>query len=169
LNQPEQQIIFNNWLQQHKALFFKVIRAYAFSSMDRDDLFQEIILQVWRSIPSFKYGAAVSTWLYRIAFNTAIKWSQKEKKHLQSDTEVEVAEYLLIENNSPVDERLIWLYEEISKLNKIDRSLTLLMLEGLNYKEMADILGISETNVGVKINRIKKNLILKSKKINYGI
>lgn len=165
----EQQYIFNEWLQQHTALFFKVIRAYAFSAMDRDDLFQEIMIQVWRSVPTFKKESTVSTWLYRIAFNTAIKWSQKEKKHLPANEKVEIAEHLLIENNNSPDERLVWLYEEISRLNEIDRSLTLLMLEGMNYKEMAAILGITETNVGVKINRIKKNLIHKNKNHHHGI
>jgi RNA polymerase sigma-70 factor, ECF subfamily len=159
----EQQKIFDEWVQQNKGLFFKVIRAYAFSAMDRDDLFQEMMIQVWRSVPTFRKQSAVSTWLYRIAFNTAIKWSQKEKKHLPVNEKVEITEHLLIENNSPPDDRLVWLYEQIAGLNEIDRSLTLLMLEGMNYREMAAILGITESNVGVKINRIKKNLILKTK------
>jgi RNA polymerase sigma-70 factor, ECF subfamily len=79
-------------------------------------------------------------------------------------------QHVLQERSMHVDERLTWLYEEVYRLDEIDRSTTLLMLEGFSYKEMADILGISESHVGVKINRIKKHLILKSKKYdNHGI
>lgn len=166
----EQQHIFDQWLNQHKALFFKVVRAYAFTAMDQDDLFQEITIQAWHSIPSFKNESAVSTWLYRIAFNTAIKWSQKERKHHNARETLESVEHVLQDNGLPMDERLAWLYREISKLNEVDRSITLLLLEGLSYKEMAAIVGITESNIGVKINRIKKDLAIKSKKTEpYGI
>ncbi len=158
----EQWDILEEWLRLHKGLIFKIVRAY--TTEDHDDLFQEIIIQVWRSIPAYRREAAVSTWLYRIALNTAIKWTKKEKRH--SDTEpLDNVQHLLRESREPVDERLSWLYAEIFKLNEIDRSITLLLLEGFSYKEMSAILGISESNVGVKINRIKKQLIAKS--INY--
>ncbi|HWB26707.1 MAG TPA: RNA polymerase sigma factor [Chitinophagaceae bacterium] len=79
MTKQEQENIFSQWLNNYKALFFKVITAFAFTPMDRDDLFQEITMQVWHSVPSFKSQSSVSTWLYRIALNTAIKWTQKEK------------------------------------------------------------------------------------------
>lgn len=163
MTEKEQQHIFEQWLSQHKALVFKVVRAYAFTAMDQDDLFQEISIQVWRSVTAFRQESSVTTWLYRIALNTAIKWVRKERKHRQ-DGNLEEVEHVLQENKMPVDERLVWLYEEISRLDEIDRSVTLLMLDNFSYKEMADILGITESNVGVKINRIKKHLISKSKK-----
>ncbi len=162
----EQKHIFNDWLFQHKALIFKVVRAYAFTSEDQDDLFQEITIQVWHSIPKFRKESSVTTWLYRISLNTAIKWIRKERKHPQPET-LENVEHVLQENRIPMDERLAWLYEEIYKLDEIDRSVTLLMLDNFSYKEMADILGISESNVGVKINRVKKHLITKSKKYDH--
>jgi len=172
VTEQEQQQLFNQWLHQYKALFFKVIRAYAFTAMDRDDLFQEITLQAWRSIPSFQQKSSVSTWLYRISFNTAITWSHKARKHRNTDEMIENIEQVLVEKEvaSPDDERLNWLYKEISYLDEVDRSITLLLLEGSSYKEIAVILGISESNVGVKVHRIKKALTLKSKKIEtYGI
>jgi RNA polymerase sigma-70 factor (ECF subfamily) len=166
----EQQYIFDQWFHQYKALFFKVVRAYAFTEMDQDDLFQEIAIQAWHSIPSFRSESSASTWLYRIALNTAIRWSQKERKHRNTSETLESVEHVLRDNGLPMDERLVWLYEEISHLNPVDRSITLLLLEGLSYKEMALILGITESNVGVKINRIKKYLADKSKKTEtYGI
>jgi RNA polymerase sigma-70 factor, ECF subfamily len=166
VTENEQQHIFEDWLGQYKGLFFKIVRAYAFASMDQDDLFQEIAIQVWHSIPSFRQEAAVPTWIYRIAINTAIKWVGKKRKHAQTEA-IDDIQHLLQENKVPIDERLAWLYEEIHQMNEIDRSVALLLLDGFSYKEMAAILGITESNVGVKINRIKKQLITKSKKYDH--
>jgi len=169
VTEKDQQQIFDDWLDQHKALIFKIVRAYTYTAMEQDDLFQEIIIQVWHSIPKFRSEASVITWLYRISLNTAIKWTKKERKHPRSET-LEGVEHILQESKLQTDERLIWLYEEIYKFDEIDRSITLLLLDGFSYKEMASILGITESNVGVKINRIKKQLISKSKKPDhYGI
>jgi RNA polymerase sigma-70 factor (ECF subfamily) len=164
VTEKEQQHIFGDWLHRYKALVFKTVRAYAFTAMDRDDLFQEISIQIWNSIPTFRQESSPVTWIYRISLNTAIKWVRKEQKHQQVET-LDHVQHILREKTVQVDQRLTWLYEEIHKLDEIDRSLTLLMLENFSYREMAQILGISESNVGVKINRIKKQLISKSKKI----
>jgi RNA polymerase sigma-70 factor (ECF subfamily) len=160
VKETEQRQIFHEWLNAHKALLFKVVRAYAKDEMDRDDLFQEIAIQVWRSVPAFRHESAITTWLYRIALNTAIKWTRKEQRHSTGEA-IENAEHLLSEQTT--NDRLAWLYHEISKLDEVDRSLALLLLDGFSYKEMAGMLGITETNVGVKISRIKKSLIIKSK------
>lgn len=166
MTENEQQDIFEDWLEEYKGLLFKIVRAYAFTPMDRDDLFQEIAIQVWHSIPSFRQESAAPTWIYRIAINTAIKWVRKERKHDQTEA-IDNIQYLLHENKVPIDERLAWLYEEIHQFNEIDRSIALLLLDGFSYKEMAAMLGITESNVGVKINRIKKQLITKSKKYDH--
>jgi RNA polymerase sigma-70 factor (ECF subfamily) len=158
-----QKQIFERWLAAHKRLIFRIVRVYATTAADQDDLFQEVIIQVWRSVPAFREEASVTTWLYRIALNTAIKWTRKEHKHHRTDA-LENVQHILEEKKTSMDERLTWLYEEIHKLDKIDRSLALLMLDGFSYKEMALLLGISESNVGVKINRIKKYLVAQSKK-----
>jgi len=169
VTEEQQQQIFQQWQLQYKALIFKVVRAYAFTAMDQDDLFQEIIIQVWKSIPRFRQESAVTTWLYRISLNTGIKWTRKERRHSPA-TSLDNAQHILQENSVQIDEKLEWLYKEIQQLDKIDRSITLLMLDNFSYKEMAIILGITESNVGVKINRIKKHLISKSKKYeHYGI
>ena len=167
MTEKEQQHIFEQWLSKHKALLFKVVRAYAFTPLHQDDLFQDIAIQVWHSVPAFREDAAVTTWLYRIALNTAFKWTRKERKHYEAKENLDHVEQILQENNISLDERLVWLYEEISRLDEVDRSITLLLMEGFSYKEMADIIGITESNVGVKINRIKKHLIAKSKKYEH--
>ncbi|HEV8514787.1 MAG TPA: RNA polymerase sigma factor [Cyclobacteriaceae bacterium] len=169
MTEQEQRQVFEKWINQYKTLLFKVVRTYAFTSDDREDLFQEIAIQVWHSIKTFKADAAVTTWLYRIALNTSFKWVRKEHKHQKGIETLDNVEHILHENKQFMDDRLVWLYEEIYKLDEIDRSLTLLMLDGFSYKEMSDIIGITESNVGVKINRIKKHLILKSKIINHGV
>ncbi len=166
MTEEKQQEIFDQWVQDYQALLFKVVRAFADQSFLQDDLFQDIAIQVWNSIPKFQAKSAVSTWLYRIALNTAITWTKKEKKHQSGRSEIADVESLLV-TKEPLDERLAWLYEEIAKLNAIDRSISLLFLDGYSYKEMAEILGISVNHVGVKINRIKKELIIKSENYDY--
>lgn len=163
----EQQQIFDDWVTTHKGLLFKVVRAYAMDPHDRDDLFQEISIQLWHSVPNFRGDAKVSTWIYRVALYAAIAWTRKEKKHHSGKQSLAGLEHLLTENTASTDSRLDWLYQQIGQLNEIDRSLTLLLLDGFSYKEMASILGISESNVGVKINRIKKYLKNKSQENIY--
>ena len=167
MNKKEQLNIFDHWIGEYRPLLFKVVRAYAFTSVDQDDLFQEVSIQIWRSIPNFKEKSKVSTWLYRIALNVALNWKRKQKKHEEGQQSLEHVEHILEHSEEEVDERLDWLYQEIAKLDKIDRSLTLLMLDGFSYKEMADILGISESNIGVKIYRIKKHLTQQSLEQEY--
>jgi RNA polymerase sigma-70 factor (ECF subfamily) len=160
----EQGYIFNHWIDQYKALIFKIVRAYGDTVMDQDDLFQEISIQVWRSIPAFRNESAVTTWIYRIALNTAISWVTRERKYRKANDAVDHIPDVLTHTHKPEDEQLTWLYKAIHALDEIDRSVALLLLDGFSYKEMAVILGITVSNVGVKINRIKKQLIVQSKK-----
>lgn len=166
VTEKEQLSILEEWLDLHKGLIFKIVRAYAVTAMDQDDLFQEIIIQVWRSIPTFRQESSTTTWLYRISLNTAISWSRKARKHHQAEA-LDNIQHILQENSIQIDGRLEWLYREIHKFDEIDRSVILLLLEGFSYKEMAVMLGISESNVGVKINRLKKQLIAKSKNYDH--
>ena len=163
MHEQEQKQIFDNWLRQHKGILFKIVRAYAFNAHDRDDLFQEIALQLWRSIPEFRGEAKVSTWIYRIALYSASAWTRQEKRQPLTEPLADVGRTLTV-IEQPGDPRLDWLYEQIAQLDPIDRSVCLLMLDGFSYKEMAEMLGISESNVGVKIHRIKQRLVGKSRK-----
>ena len=162
MSESEQRQIFDTWLRDHKGIFFKIVRAYAFTSHDQDDLFQEITLQVWQSILNFRGEAKPSTWIYRVALYAATAWVRQEKRRplLSSLTAVE---HTLTMTDQPRDERRDWLYGQIAKFEPIDRSLCLLMLDGFSYKEIANMLGISASNVGVKIHRIKKQLLQQAK------
>jgi RNA polymerase sigma-70 factor (ECF subfamily) len=154
----ERQRILHDWLIRHKGLLFKVIRAYAFTPEDREDLFQEVATQIWRSIPGFRSDSAATTWLYQIALNTALSWTRKELKHRNRMQMVSDIEQTLTETPRGEDPRLLWLYEQIAQMDPVDRSVTLLLLDGFSYREMSQMLGISESNVGIKINRIKNYL-----------
>ena len=165
MTEQQQTDVFTLWLENHKAILFKVVRAYGFNQEDQEDLFQEIAVQVWRSVSKFRNDCAVTTWMYRIALNTALKWSSKERKHQVGREDLDQKAHVLIEQKDFADERLDWLYEQISHLDKVERSLCLLLLDGFSYKEMSKITGISESYVGVRINRIKKHLSKQSEKI----
>lgn len=165
-----QQRLFDQWLQSHQGLFFKVVRAYAFTPEDQEDLFQEIATQVWRSAAHFRGEATATTWIYRVALNTAIAWTRKESKHRDGKQPVEGADAAILRASPVTDPRIEWLYGQIRQLNEIDRSLTLLLLDGFTYQEMAAMLGITESYVGVKINRIKTHLTRKSKEdVRHGV
>ncbi len=154
----EQRRIFDEWLSEHRGLFFKVLRSYAFTAHDREDLFQEIATQVWHSIPKFRRHAKVSTWIYRVALYSAIAWSKKERRYQAHVQTMDGCEQVLLTASKERNPQLDWLFEQIGELGAIDRSLTLLMLDGFSYREISETLGITESNVGVKINRIKKRL-----------
>lgn len=163
MQEDDQQRLFDHWLQSHQGLFFKVVRAYAFTPQDQEDLFQEIAAQLWRSAANFRGEAAASTWIYRVALNTAIAWTRKEWKHRDGKQSIDGGSVAILRASPVTDPRIEWLYGQIRQLNEIDRSLTLLLLDGFTYKEMAAMLGITESYVGVKISRIKTHLSNKSK------
>lgn len=160
----KQEKLFKQWFGEHKGLVFKVVKAYAASPQDQDDLFQEILLQLWSSIPGFQGKAKEATWIYRVALNTALVWKRTEKrKRKRSRTEfLDIQEISqakgdcdeLSQNQHVLDQ----VYNSIRQLPKSESSIVLLYLDGLSYDEMADVLGISKSNVGVRLNRAKKKL-----------
>jgi RNA polymerase sigma-70 factor (ECF subfamily) len=153
----ERNRVFESWIDAHKAILFKVARAYGATHSDREDLFQEIALQVWHSVEAYRGDCAATTWIYRVALNTALAWRRKERRHRQGRQDIEDATGLLVAPSGP-DPRLDWIYQRIAELDEGNRALALLTLDGFSYRDMAQILGLSESNVGVKINRIKAAL-----------
>ena len=145
-------------LRRHEQIINKVIRIYGVDSEDRSDLFQEIVYQLWRSFGSFKGESRISTWVYRVALNTAITSLRKSKK-VPEHTELN-DQYLHIPSfdTAKGSEQLKQLYSAIRSLGEVDRAVIMLYLEELSYKEIAEVLGLTEDNVGVKLNRIKTKL-----------
>ena len=170
-NDESREAIFKRWLTQHTGLVFKVARTFAPSDADRADLVQEIFLQLWRSLPRFEGKAKESTWIYRVALNTALAWHRGENKRRTAQTPLLAIEELA-EPDDPVarerEELVANLYAAVRRLPKVDAALVLLYLDDLSYREMAEVLGISETNVGVKLNRARKTLTELMKEVPHG-
>ena len=146
-------------INQYQGIIIKVCRMYCADNEDAEDLFQDILFQLWRSWPTFNSAAKLSTWMYRISLNTAITRLRKNKRRplLKS---LSLAQHSI--PNDP-SERLDILFDEelqdaIASLDKMDRGIVMLYLDEKSYKEIAEIMGLSESNVGVKINRIKEKL-----------
>jgi len=159
----EQETIFRRWLDQHLGLMLKVVRGCAEAPADQEDLFQDVLLAIWISIPQFRGEAKETTWIYRVAFNTALAWRRGERRRrvghetfLQFDTSPQA--HPGHADPPPEPEIVERLYAAIRQLPKVDASLALLHLDGLSYQEMAEIVGISENYIGVKLNRIRKQL-----------
>ncbi|NBB20685.1 sigma-70 family RNA polymerase sigma factor [Runella sp. CRIBMP] len=147
---------FLTLMAEHQGIIHKICRLYRDSREDREDLFQEITFQLWKSFPSFKGNSLISTWLYRIALNTAIASYRKEKPTIDYvETLPEFAEELQNEELILRQERLL---TAIKQLSESEKAIIALYLDDLSYLQIAEILGISENNVGVKINRIKTKI-----------
>ena len=143
-------------LAKHLGIIHKISLLYTNNKADREDLFQDICFQVCRSYNSYRKEAKFSTWLYRVAINTAITQVRKSRsKIFPNGTLEELSEAT---GNTPENEHSQLLFQAISQLNKIDRAIIMLWLEEHNYDEIADILGISNSNAGVRINRAKSKL-----------
>jgi RNA polymerase sigma-70 factor (ECF subfamily) len=156
----DQRSLFMTWLDAHGASVVKVARAYTLTREECQDLAQEILLEAWRSLPKFEHRASAATWFYRVALHTAMNWHRKDKPRRARqqpllDVHVVAAEGA---NGAAEREMVEHLYRAIHQLPKADAALVLLYLDELSYREMAEVLGISESNVGVKLNRAKKAL-----------
>lgn len=143
-------------IENHKGMVFKVTKLYADGKEDREDLFQEIVFQLWKSYQTFEGKSQFSTWLYRVSINTAITFLKKEKKM----TRVSFPQNnLLTEEVSPEKEtQLDFFYKAVHELSSIEKALIFLFLEGHSHREIATNLGISEVNARVKLSRTKEKL-----------
>jgi len=160
---PEQEAIFRRWLKEHLGLMLKVVRGCTAVPQDQDDLLQDILVQIWSSIPGFRGEAKETTWIYRVACNTAMAWRRGERRRREGhETFIKFSPSPQVQpshlDSMPEQEAVVRLYAAIRQLPKVDASLALMHLDGLSYQEMADVLGISENYVGVKLNRIRKQL-----------
>jgi len=163
LQDEERRSLFLDWLDDHAASVLKVARAYTLTGDDCQDLAQEILLQAWQSLPRFQGKATAATWLYRVALQTAMNWQRKDKPRRSKQRPLLELQTVPTEEGDGAEqaqrrETVERLYQAIHQLPKTDTALVLLYLDELSYREMADVLGISESNVGVKLNRAKKAL-----------
>ncbi|ASZ14925.1 RNA polymerase sigma factor [Chitinophaga pendula] len=158
---------FLQLINEHKGILHKVSRMYMHAEADREDLYQEIILQLWQSYGSFNGQSRFSTWLYRVAVNTAITYFKKDRRR----PDVSFGDSLpdvKAEGVEPIKEwQLVVFYHAVQLLNPIEKALIFYFMEGLSHKDIAANLGISEVNTRVKLNRTKEKLQQLIKKQGY--
>ena len=146
-------------IRDNEALIYKVVSVYTYNKEDGQDLYQEIVYQLWKSFGSFRNDSKVSTWMYRVALNTSFTFLNKAKRkghHLPID------ESLLNRpdtDDALKEERIEVLYANIRQLNPIEKGIILLYLEGKSYEEIAGITGFTPTNIGTRLNRIKQKIM----------
>ncbi|MEB0261309.1 MULTISPECIES: sigma-70 family RNA polymerase sigma factor [unclassified Mucilaginibacter] len=159
---------FIQLIEEHKALLFKICRIYQDDSTDRDDLMQEMILQLWLAFDSFEGKSKFSTWMYRVALNTAILFFKKQKRRPDTEQLPEKLDHLEAEGTDTLkDEQLTLFYKAVQQLNKVEKALIFLYMEDEPYEDIAVNLGISEVNVRVRLNRTKNKLKDIVKSMNY--
>jgi RNA polymerase sigma-70 factor (ECF subfamily) len=148
-------------INKHEGILQKICNIYFYRNPYKEDYYQEILIRLWKSYPGFRNQSAFSTWLYRVAINTAIDIIRKQSIRPRL-AEISKFEYNIpeSESNSESDQKDI-LYRAINQLSDIEKAIILLHLEAYSYKEIGEIIGISEGNVGVRISRIKNQLIKK--------
>ncbi len=158
----EHHALFDRWMTDHPGILHRVANAFA-DGADRSDLLQELMLAVWKAVPAFKGGSKASTFLYRVAHNAALTWKRGHstyRRHLDRYESLQVSDPF---PSTGTDERdrevLTLLYAEIRRLPPLDRSLLLLHFDEVPYAEIAEILGLTETNVGARLTRTKQRLV----------
>lgn len=166
MKEKEQEFLHR--IESHKGILYKVSKMYMDNVADQQDLFQEIICQLWKSYDSFRNESQFSTWMYRVAVNTAIVFLKKEKRKVDK---YEIASENIKEEDgdSHIKESQIdHFYKAVQKLEKIDKAIIFYQLEGFSHKEIGENLGISEGNARVKLNRAKEKLKEIIKNQGYG-
>lgn len=154
---------FQSWLEEHRGIVVKVTRSFAATPADAADLQQELLLQLWLALPSFAGQAKASTWIYRVCLNTALTWQRgTRRRESRLAPGIDLAHFAT-EAASPAEhagdrELVEKLYAAIRALPDGDRALVLLLLDGLAYREIAEITGLTENHVGVALTRARKRL-----------
>jgi len=149
---------FLHQLNEHQKIIHKVCNLYMQLPEDKEDLFQEVTLQAWKAYHKFRGDAKFSTWLYRVALNTAITFFRKEKRQSFIDSVAEIPDQHISTENKLIEEQTKAMYAAIGELSRIDKAIVMLYLEDYSYAEISDIIGITANNIAVKMNRIKTKL-----------
>jgi len=155
---------FTALLQQYERILFKVAASYCSNKDEREDLVQEMLIQIWRSLPGYDDQSAGSTWIYRVCLNTAISYYRKSKARSQRTALLDDVQDLAdLPSGNSIEDASAILDQFIAQLREFDKALIILYLEGTHQKEIAEIMGMTLTNVSTRIGRIKEEL---KKRIN---
>lgn len=153
-----QQEIFLKLLEEHRGILIKVTKIYMDNQADREDLEQEIVYQLWRSYERFSGKSKFSTWMYRVSLNTAITYFKREKRRVDKNPIHEKIDIRAEEDDDSKESQLYFFYKAVQELNKVEKALILLFIEGQSHKEIGENLGLTEVNARVKLNRTKKKI-----------
>lgn len=151
-------------ISEHQDMIYRLCCSYVMDADLRKDLFQNILIRIWKGLNTFENRSSFSTWIYRLSVNTSIDFLRKELKGNHNSKHIDIRDIEVIDKSNNAEERLIvseetkYMYKCISKLTFIDKTVITLYLEDLSYKEISEIVGVSEKNVSVKLVRIKNKL-----------
>ena len=149
---------FIQLIREHEGIIYKISRVYFDRKEDQQDLYQEIVYQLWKSFDSFDSRSKWSTWMYRVALNTAISYLKRARSKVKKVHSDHLDNFKLEPFDPVMEERIAWLYKSIQKLNVVEKGIILLYLEGKRHEEIATITGFSTSNIGTRISRIKDKL-----------
>lgn len=165
--------LFLAWLEEHRGIFYRLSRAYTESAEDQADLAQEMAAQLWRSLPGFRQQCQPVTWVYRVCLNTALGWRRGAIHRPRPENRThEAIEALVSAEPRPgwtheQEELLVRLYDAIRQLPTGERSLVLLSLDGLSYREISELTGLTENHVGVALSRARQKLAVTLKEVSH--
>ena len=159
--QRQEELVLEKILDDNKHSIYRICRIYAVSPIEPQDLFQEVVVQLWKSLPSFKENSSMNTWIYKIALNVCTRRKQQLKKGNIETVRLESIEFELSESPSNInqEEKYKALYDCISCLEESDQEIIVLYLEGLANKKIAEITNLTENHIAVKMKRTRKKLL----------
>lgn len=167
----DREVRFQLWLREHRGIFHRITRAYTATAQDEADLLQEMLVQLWRSLPGFREQCQPVTWVYRVCLNTALGWRRGSDRRA---TAIALSETDLEAVRSP-EPRPGWTHENQELLDRLyicvralppgERSLVLLSLDGMSYREISELMGLTENHVGVVLTRARKKLTEQLKEV----
>ena len=149
---------FLSLIETHHRLLLKVCWAYTKTDHDRDDLFQEIVGRLWAAFGKYDRNRKFSTWMYRVALNVAIDFHRRQSRRWRQSQSLDDAQEPQLVEDSPKQDLIDDLHEMLERLDEADRAIVLLTLEGNSYREIAEVMGISQSNVGTRLSRLKQTL-----------
>ena len=154
--------LFLNAVESNKERIYRICRTYSTDSEDSKDLFQEVLLNLWKSLPSFRNQSNINTWVYRVTINICLRakqYSEKKQNHFVKLDSVNVQNIEDTTSANEKEKQFTRLFEFIKKLEGVDKSIIVMHLEGIPYKDIAQVFGLSENHIAVKIKRIKSKLL----------
>lgn len=169
MNSTQQNARFVEWAQTYDAVLWKIARSYA-PAGEHEALHQDLLIALWHAAPLYRDEAKASTFIYRVALNSALNWSRSRTRYGQRHVAFDErsGQSPVVQGGADERERQVeQLYAALAALSEADRSIALLYLDDLSYREIAEVLGITESNVGVRLNRVKKRLMERLRKENH--